>query len=213
MSGLLLTSVIICVAILPFTAFNYARFQRFVLLNTNAGFVLFWSNHPDYGTRFIPILAPETYNKMIPRHLLSLDEAALDQALMQLGIRFILDDPVRYALLSISRIPVYFEFWPSRDDGLISNLARVGGFGLFLPFMVIGLIRSWGLLLHRTKSWSMLIASPVFLLSFFMAFYTALHLLAWALIRYRLPVDAILLSFAGLSLVELAAWAVGKLRS
>jgi hypothetical protein len=37
--------------------------------------------------------------------------------------------------------------------------------------------------------------------------YTAIHLLSWALIRYRLPVDAVLLPFAavGLAQVKVAA--------
>jgi hypothetical protein len=41
------------------------------------------------------------------------------------------------------------------------------------------------------------------LLWLFMLFYTAIHVLSWALVRYRLPVDAILMLFAGLALWEL----------
>ena len=41
------------------------------------------------------------------------------------------------------------------------------------------------------------------LLYLFMVIYTLIHLLSWALIRYRLPVDAILILFAALGLVEL----------
>jgi hypothetical protein len=37
-----------------------------------------------------------------------------------------------------------------------------------------------------------------------MVIYTTIHLLTWTLVRYRLPVDAILIIFAGLALVELA---------
>ncbi len=209
---LFVAALVIAAVILPFTVYNYARFNRFVLLNTNAGYVLFWANHPYYGTHFVPILSPETYNKMIPRELLKLDEAALDQALMRLGVRFILEDPARYALLSLSRIPVYFEFWPSAQDGLISNIARVAGFGLFLPFMLIGLVRSWILLVRNAKPRLLILSSPVFLLTLFMTFYTALHIFAWSLIRYRLPVDAVLVSFAGFSLVELGVWVAGIMR-
>jgi fumarate reductase subunit D len=51
-----------------------------------------------------------------------------------------------------------------------------------------------------------LLFHPASLLLLFVAVYTAIHLLSWALIRYRLPVDAVMLVFAGLALVELAAW-------
>ena len=37
----------------------------------------------------------------------------------------------------------------------------------------------------------------------FMAFYSLLHILTWAMPRYRLPVDAVALPFAALALVAL----------
>jgi hypothetical protein len=37
----------------------------------------------------------------------------------------------------------------------------------------------------------------------FALMYTFIHLLSWSLIRYRLPVDAVLLVFAGLAVVDL----------
>ena len=197
---LVVSGVVIVALVIPFTIFNYQRFQRFVLLNTNAGYALFWSNHPIYGTRFEPILSREKglYQDLIPQELLSLDEAALDQALLRRGIQFILDDPVRYILLSLSRIPPYFMFWPAASSGSVSNLSRVTSFGLFLPFMIYGLYRS---VVDRKKIGSF---QPVILLYVFMGVYTLIHILTWTLIRYRLPVDAVLVIFAGLALVDLA---------
>jgi 4-amino-4-deoxy-L-arabinose transferase-like glycosyltransferase len=197
---LILSSLVIVAMVVPFTIFNYARFDRFVLLNTNAGYALFWSNHPIYGTKFVPILTPEmgSYNELIPPELLSLDEAALDQALLSRGIGFIVQDPVRFILLSISRIPHYFMFWPSSSSGLISNIARVSSFGIMLPFMLYGLYRSY---VNREKP---LVVQPLFLLYMFMIVYTGIHILTWTLIRYRLPVDAVLVIFAGLAMVNLA---------
>lgn len=195
---MLVAGVVIAVMILPFTLYNYARFHRFVLLNTNAGYAFFWGNHPIYGTHFVPILTPEmgSYQDLIPEELRSLDEAALDQALLARGLRFIFEDPVRYFLLSASRIPPYFMFWPSSGSGMVSNVARVAGFGLYLPFMLLGL---W---LSFTKKGS---ARPgLVLLYLFVSVYTLIHLLTWTLIRYRLPVDAMLIVFAALAVIHLA---------
>jgi hypothetical protein len=185
--------------VMPFTIYNIQRFNQFVLLNTNAGYAFFFGNHPLYGTHFVPILTPEigSYQGMIPKELLSLSEAALDEALLKQAIQFILADPVRYILLSFSRVPVYFQFWPSTDSSLVSNLSRVGSFGIFLPFMLYGLIR-WGLAGGFRR-----LASPAWLLLLFIVIYTGIHLLTWALIRYRLPVDAVLLLFAGYAIVDL----------
>ena len=199
LAELILASLVIVIMILPFTYSNYRRFNRFVLLNTNAGYAFFWGNHPDYGTRFIPIR--DDYVKLIPAELVAqnLDEAALDQELLKLGLSFIVEDPGRILLLSLSRIPVYFMFWPSSESGMISNITRVGSFGLLLPFMIYGLL----LVLHR--NWSRaLLEHPIFLLLLFAFLYTGIHLLTWALIRYRLPVDAVLLIFAGYGLIDLA---------
>jgi 4-amino-4-deoxy-L-arabinose transferase-like glycosyltransferase len=197
---LLISGVVILSLILPFTLYNYARFERFVLLNTNAGFAFYWANHPIYGTHFVPILPYQwgTYQDLIPRELLRLDEAALDQALLRLGIQFVIDDPARYLLLSLSRIPPYFMFWPSSDSVMISNLTRVFSFGLALPFML------YGLAIAFPRQRGSRIAQPVMLLYLFAGIYTLIHILIWALIRYRLPVDAVLVVFAGFAVVDLA---------
>jgi len=197
---LLLSGTVVLAMILPFTYFNFARFHRFVLLNTNAGYALYFGNHPSYGTKFIPILPPYAYVRMIPKELRSLDEAALDQALLGKSIEIIAGDPIRYLKLSISRIPAYFTFWPSPESGLLSNLSRMASFGLFLPFMVYGLFLAMNKRQMRIISY---IRNPITLLILFVLFYTLIHLLTWTLIRYRLPVDAVLIIFAGYSIFEI----------
>lgn len=194
------SSAIVAIMVLPFTAFNYVRFDRFVLLNTNSGYAFYWANHPIYGTQFEPILPDEmgSYQALIPDDLRSLDEAALDQELLKRGLGFVAADPLRYLKLSLSRIPIYFMFWPSAESRVISNLARTLSFGLFLPFMIYGLVRSW---IHHGAT---ALRRPVGLLTLFVVVYSAIHLLSWSLIRYRLPVDAVLVIFAGLALVDLA---------
>jgi 4-amino-4-deoxy-L-arabinose transferase-like glycosyltransferase len=200
LAELLVSGALIVAVIVPITAFNYSRFQRFVLLNTNAGFAFYWGNHPIYGTRFEPILPAGTYADLLPAELLSLDEAALDQALLKRALGFVVADPFRYLMLSASRIPAYFMFWPAEDSGLISNLSRVASFGILWPFMLYGLI----LALPKRSSNGNRLGSPEALLYLFILVYTAIHLLTWALIRYRLPVDAVLVGFAALALIDLA---------
>ncbi len=197
---LALPVVIVAGMILPFTVYNYSRFGQFVLLNTNAGYAFFWGNHPIYGTRFVGILPREmgSYEELIPTGLRSLDEAALEKALMQRGLQFILDAPGRYLLLSLSRVPVYFQFWPSSESGLISNISRVVSFGILWPFMLYGLVSLF--LDGYTKH----IDHPAWILVGFVSIYSAIHLLTWALIRYRLPVDAVLVIFAAYALADLA---------
>lgn len=194
MLGVILAATLILIlAITPWTIRNYRVFGQFVLLNTNAGFAFFWGNHPIHGYNFISIMSPAQYGSLIPAELKTLNEAELDRALLKRGLTFVKEDPIRYLILSVSRLKDFFKFWPSAESGLISNLSRVFSFGLLLPFMVYGLIVGW----RRT------ISSQEGLLYLFVGAYTAIHLLSWALIRYRLPVDAILLIFVGVALVDI----------
>lgn len=199
---LVLPLVVIGMMVAPFTVRNQRVFGRFVLLNTNSGYAFFWGNHPRYGTKFIPILPSREYYEMIPDELLAqgLNEAELESELLSLGLGFVFDDFGRYIKLSLSRIPTYFVFWPSAQSSTISNISRVGSFGLFLPFMVYGLVLG---LRKRAASFADWLRMPQTLLVLFMLFYTALHVLTWTLIRYRIPIDAILILYAGLALVTI----------
>jgi 4-amino-4-deoxy-L-arabinose transferase-like glycosyltransferase len=190
--------LILCIA--PWTVRNYRAFGEFVLLNTNAGFAFFWGNHPIHGYNFISILPADgpSYQDLIPPELRELNEAQLDRALLTRSMAFIQDDPVRYLVLSLTRIRDYFKFWPAPDSGLVSNVARVFSFGILWPFMAYGLIYS----LRRYSSLTLI-------LYLFVVAYTGIHLLSWALIRYRLPVDAVLLVFAGAALVDIHSRLIG----
>jgi 4-amino-4-deoxy-L-arabinose transferase-like glycosyltransferase len=200
----LLSAVVVAALLAPWVWHNHRVFGVLGLPNTNAGFTFFWSNHPIHGTHFAPTLSPErgvSYQELIPTELRHLNEAQLDRALLRRGLAFVRDDPGRYLLLSLSRIPVFFLFWPTRDSSLLSNGARVLSFGLFLPFMAYGLalsaVRAWQQ--WRADGLQALLrmsTSPRFLYWLFIVLYTAIHLASWANVRYRLPVDALLIPFA-----------------
>jgi 4-amino-4-deoxy-L-arabinose transferase-like glycosyltransferase len=189
--------------IAPWTVRNYFAFHDFALLNTSAGFAFFWGNHPIYGTEFIPILDSETYGELIPDSVRGLNEVKMERALMDLGVGFVRDDPQRYALLCLSRAKEYFKFWPSEESSRLSNLIRVTSFGLLLPLALLGVASERAAAGKGPGD-----LRTIQLLYLFAAFYTVIHLLTWTLVRYRLPVDAVLAVFAANGVVLL----VGALR-
>lgn len=199
--GVALSVSVIVTFIAPFTIRNYLAFHEFVLLNTNDGYAFFWGNNPIYGTNFVPILPSAEYQQLIPANLKGLNEAALNDALLRQGVGFVIVDPRRYVLLSISRIKSYFDFWPSADSGIASNVGRTLSFGVLLPFMIIGLY----LTVRDSRAVTQDLWHGLLLLILFISIYTAIHLLTWALIRYRLPVDAILILFAARSIEPVLA--------
>lgn len=202
LAGFAVSIAIVVLLILPWTIRNYRAFHTTVLLNTNSGYVFFWANHPIYGTQFVGILpgGGTEYGDLLPKELLPLNEAEMDKALLGRGLGFVLDDPTRYALLSLSRTREYFKFWPSADSSTISNISRVGSFGLFLPFMLYGaLLAAVRSVRSRNEAWR----AHMLLFLGFIVLYTLMHLLTWTLIRYRLPVDALLLLFAAYGVDDL----------
>jgi len=132
----------------------------------------------------------------------------MDAALRARGVQFILDDPGRYLRLSLSRIPVQFQFWPTAESSLAANAARLLSFGMALPFVLggmalflrrsldhVGRRRFW----RRGAPWSDADrrAAEGWLLLGIIVVYNLLHILTWAKVRYRLPTDAFMLLFAG----------------
>jgi hypothetical protein len=193
----LVSVVVVAVLISPFVIRNYRVFGQLAMPNTNVGINFFWANHPIYGTRFEAVLSPAhgvSYQELIPPELRNLKEPTLDRALLARGLQFIRDDPGRYLLLSLSRVPIYFQFWPTRDSTLLSNAARLLSFGLFLPFMVYGMVIAIAGL-RRGRDPVRAVHEPPLLLAF-VAVYSFIHLASWANVRYRLPVDAVLIIFA-----------------
>jgi hypothetical protein len=140
------------------------------------------------------------YLEMLPIELKGLDEAALDSELLKRGLSFVKKNPGQYALLSLSRIPILFEFLPSKDSSLISNITRVASFGFALPFMIFGIFLS---LKSLIQSKSNFFDSPICPILGFGIVYSGIHILTWSLVRYRLPIDALFLIFASLSLAKI----------
>lgn len=175
--------------ILPWTVRNYQVYGQFLLLNSNAGYAFFSSVHPSLGAEWTAAKSVTP----VPREWLALNEAALDRRLTSTAVQFILDDPGRYVLLTLSKFEEQFKFWPTPDSGLISNVQRVLSFALLWPFALYGIYLARG----RWREWSLLLL--------FFALISAVHLLTWPSARYRVPTDACLMPFAALAIVHLYA--------
>lgn len=206
--GLLAAVLVLALLLSPFTIRNYRVYGQFLLLNSNAGYAMYSAQHPMHGTNFREFDAAP-----IPPELRGLNEAQLDRELMRLGIGFVLAEPYRYLLLCLSRVRAYFEFWPTPDTTWLHNLGRVGSFALLLPFMLYGFLLAWRQARPRRASstWQDFSVEPLALILLFILFYSLMHVLTWAMPRYRLPVDTVALPFASLGLARLAVKPIAHL--
>jgi 4-amino-4-deoxy-L-arabinose transferase-like glycosyltransferase len=191
LAGPALAVGIAALLILPWTIRNYIVYDAFLPLNSNAGYALYSANHPNHGTQF-----DQDYAAPLPEDLVKqgLNEAQWNTQLTKRGLQFILEDPGRYLQLTLDRFRIFFDFWFRPESSLISNLMRVLSFGLYLPFFIAGLIFS-------LRAWRS--ASIIYL---FILVFSAIHILTWASVRYRLPVDAALMPFAALAVSSCWSW-------
>jgi len=209
-AGLLLATLVIAAFILPWTIRNYRAYGRFLLLNSNSGYFMYSANDPANAEHFSSI-----YVAPIPDEWRHYNEAELDQLLWRKGIAFFLQDPTRSLRLVGHKAAAFYKFWPSAASSLPSNINRVFSFAFYLPFLIYGLY----LFLtghHEPKKLAggastgdvggpySLLPTPYSLLILFGTIYPAIHLLSWSLIRYRVPVDAVLMPFAALGLLAVA---------
>lgn len=193
----LIPVAMIILAILPFTIRNYQLWGRFMLLESQFGHVFWNGNHPEQGGDFHP-----TRVFPIPEEVLGAggdrNDAVITSTLLRMGIDNVLKDPGHFALHTLTRLREFFTFWPTRESDTTANLMRVFSFGITLPFIIAGLV------ITRSK-WRELI--PIYL---FILIHTGVYAISWTMIRYRIPLDAILIPFAGVALVKLGKWARQK---
>jgi hypothetical protein len=207
MKALATALVPIVLLILPFTIRNYQVYGHFLLLNSNAGYAMYSAQHPMHGTNFQEFAAAP-----VPDDLAGLNEAQMDRELMRRGIGFVTADPQRYLLLSLSRVRAYLDFSPSGASSPVNAVGRVLAFAVFVPLMVFGLwlalrgARETARPSGKTRVGALtdFLTTPLGLILMFAVFYSVLHILTWAMPRYRLPVDAVLMPFAALALRDLA---------
>lgn len=195
------SGMILLLAILPWTVRNYRVFGSFLLLNSNTGYAMYSAQHPMHDADFQEHAAAPLPDEL--RNVVGLTEPEWDRALMARGIAFVLQDPGRYVLLSLSRILDFFEFWPTANTPLLHNIGRLVSFTAFLPFMLYG---AWlaATTARRTAAGPMdFIREPGIFPLGFSVFYAVLHILTWAMPRYRIPVDAVMLPYAALALYKL----------
>ena len=171
---------LIILSVLPFTIHNYNLWGQFLLLESQFGHVFWNGNHPGQKGSF------SSYNVFpIPEDVLATrNDAEITNRLLRLGVQNVLDDPRHFFVLTLSRLQEFFKFWPTSDSTTLANLLRVVSFGIMWPFAVAGL---W---LQR-KSLSLF-----FPLILFMIIHTGIYSISWTMIRYRIPLDAVLIPFA-----------------
>jgi len=185
---LLIPITIILLSVVPFTIRNYNLWGQFLLLESQLGHVFWNGNHPESFGNFHPFKVFD-----IPVEVLaSQNDAQITNQLLVMGINNVLNDPLLFISLTISRLREFFKFWPTSYSTILANFLRVFSFGIMWPFAAA---RIWLSKAH----WRKLL--PLYL---FMFIHTSVYAVSWTMIRYRIPLDAILIIFAAFTVVYIS---------
>lgn len=171
-------------AMAPWWAHNLEVHGTFVRLNTGGGLVAYVGHHPDNveggGLVTVPDLDLSSFRAIE-------DPVERDRALRQAALRVVIDDPAR----ALRRIPVrlmrLWRPWPNAAEHR-SPAVRILSAATFLPLASLALFHL-GLVTRRHWRSAALLWLPVLFLS-------AVHGLTLASVRYRLPVEPLLILLA-----------------
>jgi 4-amino-4-deoxy-L-arabinose transferase-like glycosyltransferase len=190
-----LFAVPIMLVVGTWTVRNYQCFHRLVPVSLNAGYDFWLGNFP--GTK------AATGNRPIPgrdREKCALraaypGEAELDRAYFRKGMEHVRADPRRFAVLTACKALYLWHVYPDPMTESVSTkrkLACLFTYGLLLPFGLYWLLR------NVTRS-----PGARLVLLFFLS-YTLVHAVSLSKVRFRLPLDTLLIVMAVGGLGDLA---------
>ena len=177
------------ITITPWTIHNYVATSKFVPLTSQGGLSLWIANNPladGTGVGGKTLRMP---------HVEALPEVERGAAYQRLAVRFICENPARFAQLTLRRLQY---FWHLEYHG--EGLAEVVFLVVYLPMLVLAAIGVWiGWHLNRVA---------VLLLLTVPASLTAVHMVYLPAGRYRLPAELVMCMLAGTG----AAWGFSRVR-
>ncbi len=194
----LLAGFIVCCV--PWVVRNQIELGSPVLLPTKGSLNLWMRNNPEIIAMEGIVLPDWVENGINRRDLLSYpsmeglsSELERSSILSERANQFIFANPVLFLYLSVIR----FSLFISPAGGTLDNpIFILVGFLLYLPLLVLGAIE----IIHRLRD-----SRIIFLGSFFLV-YLLMHSLAHGGVRYRLPVETVLIIASVLFISRKLKW-------
>jgi 4-amino-4-deoxy-L-arabinose transferase-like glycosyltransferase len=186
---LLLAALLFFVVILPWGVRNLGALGEFHLGTANSGHVLWEGNNP-YNTAGGVAGGDLRYLEEMPE---GLGEMERDRWQQDRAIEFIKSDPARFARLAVKKFLRFWNVWPNAP-GFDRGIYRWIAFASFAPVLLSSLASIFVL---RGK-WR-----DAIIIWLFVCYYTALHMVTIGSLRYRLPLEPLLVALAAACLAML----------
>jgi 4-amino-4-deoxy-L-arabinose transferase-like glycosyltransferase len=197
---LLITSFLLVTLAGPIV--NLMRLGKIVLLPTNAGHTLWWSNNPLANGYFIKAeqhIEGRTFIKQygFEEKLQEANEIQKDRIYRQIAVLWIRDNPQKFFALCLKKLNNAFGFFPQAvvfEGNRLAKLGHILSFWFIFPFALGGIISSLYLRQPCAAYYAILIS------------YTLMVLIFYGTPRFTLIIIPYLLIFASYAILACYSW-------
>jgi len=196
MVSILVLGIATTAVILPWTSRNYLKYNAFILIST--GGQDFWLSNNDVAMSLetspdLDMSAPDKwvwFPKERHAEISKMPKLEADRVFWKEGKEWIRDNPDKFAWLLPKRLLHFWRLWPKMASSRDKMLAKMTS-GIYFPLAFAGVILSF------RRYWK----KTLLLILLFVSF-TAAYLPFYCMVRYRVPLDPIVLIFTGYVLAE-----------
>ena len=174
----------------PWWLHNYREYDTFVRLNVGSGLMFYSGNNPQNQSG--GALEADSDRKKFEAIR---NPIARDRAMWGAGIAYIRENPGRFVEMAATKFVRFWRLWPYAPE-YAGRLHVVLSLLSFVPVLAFAIIHVVSCNLR-----GFIRLSPILLL---IAYFTSIHMVFAASLRYRLPLEPFLICFAALGLVRLA---------
>jgi hypothetical protein len=164
----------------PWWMHNYYVYGKFVRLTLSDGITLLLENNPSFERHGLDW----TKDPPWARYGGISDPVARNDAMKADAVAYIRERPLTWLTASVDRLKVFLTPWPSEK---VAVQFKVACSVAILPFMLGALAALW----HVRRLWRLMLP-----LMIPVAFITLVHVATHATMRYRLPIDPLLIVLA-----------------
>ncbi len=212
---LCLLILVTLVTLVPWTIRNHKIHHRLIPVTTQFSKNLWIGNNPNAtGTDYYQVvqskeplfvLMTNTLPRKVRRDLGRITEIERSDYFLRQGLIFIVQNPRKSTNLLFTKTFYFWWFAPSEINASVDALKyRTVNTLIYFPLLVLGVIGIALSLRHKYNKQSLMLVLVLISIS---AIYIFTHV---GLARYRMPVEAILLIFASLSITEIKKYFINK---
>jgi 4-amino-4-deoxy-L-arabinose transferase-like glycosyltransferase len=180
---------ILLVVIVPWGVRNYYVLGKFVIGTTGFGHVFYEGNNPYNDTG--GVMTGD--RRRLEERPEGLSELESDKWERDRAIEYIKSDPARFFVIGLRKFLRFWSLWPNASDysSAMYRWISLLSFGPVLVLSLLSIPLLWGMRKKTILIWA------------FVGYYSLLHVITLGSLRYRLPLEPLLIALAAATLAHI----------